>query len=640
MDAEVLLGPPVMADVNGNNKLANAELEVLKLQELVRKLEKQNEQLRSRANAVNNCPVASRHHHLHNNHLHLQTGSPAACLPPAKEPFPAKWESQSPREPFAYFQPSSSSIDAAEEEEDDGVVEEDEEEDGGTTVLDEVDVLDLSIVLTVSEPDSWLYVSTKAKLRSGDGDSGLSPLQWCRQVLDHPGPEVELARMTLCHRLDQAKRWRGVSTVRPYSCIDGMSTLSCPVLPYSKPPAVSEATALPPSPSSSGPALPLRPSLSLDRAPTFLSNSTLHHVGRRHAAISPQSSLDSEAGISELEDDSISMGYKLQDMTDVEVMARLQEESLRQDYASTSATVSRRCSSFSLNSLRRSDVDLEEDDEEDEDEGYDQLPPPQPRLFRTGSVQRGGLPHSHTFSSFRDCRRSSTASTFSLGGLAPYTGAASLSGETQTAYRNNADIRLRRSMPNLMRAPSMPSVPSIPSVPSMQCLTSPVNPSSHGPSSLPTMSSLRSSLSFDSSSSLARLQSSSQLSQRVQSVGNFPAARRHPLKATAYVSPTVLQGPSALSTSTSLHSIPGSTSLPQPLKPAASSLPQPLKTPAATTQSAVPRSSLPRPASFVGLGGVPRSSKLTQPTRSLLTPPKSLTPLSTLRDASWKDGCY
>lgn len=58
-------------------------------------------------------------------------------------------------------------------------------------------------------------------------------------------------------------------------------------------------------------------------------------------------------------------------------------------------------------------------------------------------------------------------------------------------------------MPNLIRAPSMPSVPSIP------CLASPINPPSHGPSSLPTISSLRSSQSFDSSSGLARLQSSS-----------------------------------------------------------------------------------------------------------------------------------
>lgn len=134
------------------------------------------------------------------------------------------------------------------------------------------------------------------------------------------------------------------------------------------------------------PTLPLRPSCSFsDRAPTFLSNTSLHSkcqyvlsalsfisltpglshrhlqwlyalwhgnvfatlgriernglgetdvtvcvcldVARRQAAISPQSSLDSEVGVSELEDDSISMSYKLQDMTDVEVMARLQEES-------------------------------------------------------------------------------------------------------------------------------------------------------------------------------------------------------------------------------------------------------------------------------------------------------------------------
>ncbi|XP_030285135.1 SLAIN motif-containing protein 1a [Sparus aurata] len=635
MEAEVL-SPQMMADVNGNNKITNAELEVLKLQELVRKLEKQNEQLRTRANAVNNCSVGP----------HLQTS--LSCLRGGTscpgDSFSAKYGISSPtqshpcalgprggsvEEPFAYFQPSSVSPDAAGE--DSGAA-------GATTVLDEVEILDLNVVLPVGEPDSWLYVGPKAKLH---GESILSPLQWCRQVLDRPGPEVELAKMTLCHRLDQAKRRRGVSSVRPYSCIEGLSTLSCPVLPYSKSAALIESPAPLPSPGPSylQPTLPLRPTCSLsDRAPTFLSNSTLHNVGRRHAAISPQSSLDSEVGVSELEDDTISMSYKLQDMTDVEVMARLQEESLRQDYASTSATAtaSRRSSSFSLHSIRRSEMDLEEEDEEDE--GYDQLPPPQPRLFRTGSMQRGSLPHSHTFSSIRDCRRSSAAPQFSLSGLSQYSGPSSLNTETHTAYRNSTD-KLRRSMPNLIRAPSMPSVPSIP------CLASPINPPSHGPSSLPTISSLRSSQSFDSSSGLARLQSSipspGQLSQRVQSVGNFPTTLRHPLKATAYVSPTVQQGPTStpLSTSISLHSIPSSAALPQPLKPSSSSLVlQPLK--ASTNQSAVPRSSLPRPASFVGTSGVPRPGKIAQTTRSLLTPPKSLAALSALRDGSWKDGCY
>ncbi|XP_029936746.1 SLAIN motif-containing protein 1a isoform X2 [Myripristis murdjan] len=208
--------------------------------------------------------------------------------------------------------------------------------------------------------------------------------------------------------------------------------------------------------------------------------------------------------------------------------------------------------------------------------------------------------------------------------------------DVQVMARLQEENKLRRSMPNLIRAPSMPSVPSIPS------LASPINPS-HGPSSLPMMSSLRSSQSFDSSSGLARLQSSipspGQLSQRVQSVGNFPTTPRHPLKATAYVSPTVQQGPpsTALSSSVSLHSIPSSGALPQPLKPS-TLVPQPLK--ATANPPAMPRSSLPRPASFVGTSMTSRPSKIAQPTRSLLTPPKSLAALSALRDGSWKDGCY
>uniref|UniRef100_A0A8C5EIH4 SLAIN motif family member 1 n=1 Tax=Gouania willdenowi TaxID=441366 RepID=A0A8C5EIH4_GOUWI len=581
MEAEVVLNGPVMADVNGNSKIVSAELEVLKLQELVRKLERQNEQLRSRAGAVNNHPPAG-----------LQLQPPVPCLhSTTTDTFSTKYDPSLPHpkqssteEPFAYFQPSSASPEA------------DAEDGDSATVLDEVDVLDLSTVLPIGEPESWLYVSPKAKLQP---ESVISPLQWCRQVLDHPGPEAELAKLTFCHRLDQA-----------------------PLLL--------------PAQSFLQPTLPLRGSSSLaDRAPSFLSNSTLHNLGRRHSALTPQSSLDSEVGVSELEDDSISMSYKLQDMTDVEVMARLQEESLRQDYASTSATTTRRSSSFSLNSLRRAEIDLDEEDEEDE--GSDLLPPPQPRLFRTGSMQRAGLPHSHTFSSIRECRRTPNTPHFSLTGLSAYSGPSSLITDTQFTYKSNTD-KLRRSMPNLLRAPSMPSVPSMP------CLASPLTPPSLGPSSLPVMPSLRTSQSFDSSNGLARLQSSipspGQLSQRVQSVGNFPMTPRHPNKATAYVSPTVQQSPasSSLPTSASLHCISSSAALPQALKPSNSFQLQALKT--STNTSAVPRSSLPRPASFIGTSGVPRLSKISQPTRSLLTPPKSLAALSALRDGSWKDGCY
>lgn len=78
---------------------------------------------------------------------------------------------------------------------------------------------------------------------------------------------------------------------------------------------------------------------------------------------------------------------------------------LRQDYATTS--INRRSASFSFLSLHHSgEADLEEEEDEEE---YGQLPPPQPRLTRVGPTLQRGLSHSHTFSSIRDWRRSTTS---------------------------------------------------------------------------------------------------------------------------------------------------------------------------------------------------------------------------------------
>ncbi|XP_024866401.1 SLAIN motif-containing protein 1 isoform X3 [Kryptolebias marmoratus] len=546
MEAAVL-NPAAMAEVDCNSNTLNAELEVKKLQELVRKLERQNEQLRSRAGARLSGP-------------HVLPPPGGYCLP---SPLPtllcqSSLGSFSPpeEEPFHYFHPHRTEEGAAGAEEEEEEEEEEDEEDedpSEPSVLDELELLDLDSLSCSDESDeTWLYVTSKAKETPGDA---LTPLQWCRQVLDGPKSEVEAARRSLSLRLEQG--------------------------------------------------------LSL-----------------RRSALSPQSSLDSDLSTSEVEDDSINLGYKLQDLTDVQVMARLQEESLRQDYASTSSVLANRRSqsfTFQLSQLSAG-PGLEEEDEED-DEDYGLLPPPQPRLTR--------LPHSHTFSSIRDWRRStsslctppSTPSTppypssgfaFQAQPPAQLPGLGSLCGAEQPGFRPGSD-KLRRSMPNLVRAPSLPSVP-VPTPPSA--------------SSASSASLLRNSQSFDSSSGLSRLQSSisppGQLQNRVQSVGNFASLSRQPLKATAYVSPTI-KG----SSSTSLQCLSGGggggSGIPLLSKAAAVG---------GTSIPTAPRSSLPRPASFVGATSSAPRSKLAQPARSFLTPPKSLSTFSALRDGAWRDGCY
>ncbi|MEQ2178539.1 hypothetical protein GOODEAATRI_015092 [Goodea atripinnis] len=216
---------------------------------------------------------------------------------------------------------------------------------------------------------------------------------------------------------------------------------------------------------------------------------------------------------------------------------------LRQDYASTSSVLANRRSqsfTFQLSHLCAG-PGLEEEDEED-DEDYGLLPPPQPRLTR--------LPHSHTFSSVRDWRRSTSS---------------------------------------LCTPPSTPSTPPYPSA-GFAFQAQP-------PTQLLGLGSLcgGDQLGFSPGS----VPSPGQLQNRVQSLGNFASLSRQPLKATAYVSPTI-KGSTSTSL-TSLNSSGNNSGIPLLSKPAGGG-----SAPTAT----ILRSSLPRPASFVGPSSSSPRSKL------------------------------
>ncbi|XP_015207253.2 SLAIN motif-containing protein-like isoform X1 [Lepisosteus oculatus] len=212
----------------------------------------------------------------------------------------------------------------------------------GLSALDEVEVLDLEDCDEAEDEDSWLYVSPKKQVVTEQRPE--SPLKWCRQVLDHPSPETEAACRTLLYRLDQTARWKNIYSSPSTQCVySSTSETAC------------SSTAL------------NSPGYHKSTNKTLLTCGSSGYMSM-HSALSSQSSVDSELSTS---DDSISMGYKLQDLTDVQIMARLQEESLRQDYASSSASVSRRSSSASLQSLRRgtySDQEFDTYSLEDEEE--------------------------------------------------------------------------------------------------------------------------------------------------------------------------------------------------------------------------------------------------------------------------------
>ncbi|XP_032382354.1 SLAIN motif-containing protein 2 isoform X4 [Etheostoma spectabile] len=608
-----------MEDINSN---INADLEVRKLQDLVKKLEQQNEQLRTRSTMLSSSGAMS------GNHRPLSDGYDPSSLTAGMSAGLAgftgvgfagtggyggllentrglsprlSYDGISFRRPYEYEGASAtasvSSMNSLYSDSIGGFTDE-----GETSILDEVEILDLEDMDCLNEDeDSWLY---EAKLNS-PLQKALSPIVWCRQALDNPSPEMESAKRSLIHRLDltmSANKRRSLYG-SPYNQ-QGYGS------PYSTNAANSPYSSGFNSPSSTPSKMPtVRQQLMLGNA-AHQRNTTAE---RNPPAVSPQSSVDSELSTSEMDEDSVgsSNTYKLNDVTDVQILARMQEESLRQDYA---ATASRRSSGSSCHSLRRStfsDQELDAHSLEDEEEAVHPA-------FHLPSSRFSPSPRHSPRASPRNSPRSRSPArsidySHSRGSPQPIISRLqqprhSLQGhghDLQTNVVKNEE-KLRRSLPNLTRSSAA---------------------TAQGPEPVKNSRSCESNLQVQNGGS-PRHQSQSATDQ----LPRYSAPSRSSPKPKQH-----LQSPTALR-------VPSPSKLRTPVTPSPLALRQPVKatsnpgsaTSTPTRSLASPRSGLPRPSAPAG-GGIPLPrSKLAQPVRRSLPAPRSYSGTGD----NWREGCY
>ncbi|XP_004557160.1 SLAIN motif-containing protein 2 isoform X1 [Maylandia zebra] len=616
-----------MEDINSN---INADLEVRKLQDLVKKLEQQNEQLRSRSTMLSSSgPMSGNHRPLSAGYdsSSLSAGMAAGlagfpgvgfagtggyggllennrCLNPRLSydgiSFRRAYEGEG-----ASAATSLSSMNSFYSDTSRGFTDE-----GETSILDEVEILDLEDMDCLNEDeDSWLY---EAKLNS-PLQKALSPIVWCRQALDNPSPEMESAKRSLIHRLDltmSANKRRSLYG-SPYNQQSYGS-------PYSTNAANSPYSSGFNSPSSTPSRVPIVRQQLMPSNAIHQRNSAAE---RNPPAVSPQSSVDSELSTSEMDEDSVgsSTTYKLNDVTDVQILARMQEESLRQEYA---ATASRRSSGSSCHSLRRStfsDQELDAHSLEDDEEAVHpafHLPSnrfsPSPRHSPRASPRNS--PRSRSPARSIDYSHSRGSPQPIISRLQqPRHSLQSHGHDLQTNVVKNEE-KLRRSLPNLTRTSVAAAVQA----------PEPVKNSRSCESNLqvPNGGSPRHQSQSATAPQLPKYLTPSRTSLKPKQQLQSPTALRVP-------SPSKLRTPAT----------PSPLALRQPVK--ATSTPN-SATSTPTRSLAPPRSGLPRPSASTGGGGgggggipLPRS-KLAQPVRRSLPGPRTYSG----GGENWREGCY
>ncbi|XP_066287846.1 serine/arginine repetitive matrix protein 2-like [Branchiostoma lanceolatum] len=254
------------------------ELEVKKLQDLVKKLEKQNEQLRNAR----------------------RSGQSITDSPTKQRKMTAT--QQKNREQEINKKLANVSLDEVDLVK---IMSDDDEDDD-------------------EKEDSWLYVSPARTATPTHKNT--SPYKWVRQDFEKSSPEIDSTRQSLLLKLDECSR--GYTSVYSPNVSRDSNDQIASLSPIEE--------AQPPSPT-----IPQIKQQLRDIRTITASKWSSASSPSRSGTLTPSTPLD-EAFLRRKEsddaDDEDEDSYKLQDMTDVQVMARIQEETLRKSQTSTPTT--------------------------------------------------------------------------------------------------------------------------------------------------------------------------------------------------------------------------------------------------------------------------------------------------------------
>lgn len=175
--------------------------------------------------------------------------------------------------------------------------------------LEDIDVLDVDGLSIRDDEDSWLYTSPKPPTPQ---QNRVSPYKWVRQDFDHPSPEVKSVKKSLLNKLDEAARMSRSSSTPTF----GM---------YSTP------TSSRPRMSQSAESTPVSSQTSAVRKSLYSNAGGSTGKINTGTFTRPKTKVKTDEGDKPSEN-----SEKHYDVTDIENLAKQQEESLRQSMTHSS----------------------------------------------------------------------------------------------------------------------------------------------------------------------------------------------------------------------------------------------------------------------------------------------------------------